>query len=135
GPSGGGPSGGPRHLAVEPRAGGRPLPLDGGGREAEDVGRLGDRESDEVAELDDLTLAGVERGEPNQRLVEGDDLGGALGGEEAGLVERERPAAPAALLGAAAAGVVHEHLPHRLRGHTEEVGAVVRGGPPLGLPW
>src|SRR5690606_41901910 len=67
---------------VEPGARRAPLPLDGGLREPERLGRLLYGEPSEVAALDDLRLAGVEAGEAGEGTVEVEDLGGAGCGED-----------------------------------------------------
>src|SRR5690606_30154084 len=102
---------------VEPGARRAPLPLDGGLREPERLGRLLYGEPSEVAALDDLRLAGVEAGEAGEGTVEVEDRGGAGVGEDVRVggvagegVEGDGGVGAAALGALARAGVVHEHL-------------------------
>jgi hypothetical protein len=85
------------------------------------LGRL--RQASSVVELDDLGLALVVGSQGDERLVEGEELVGAVGGDDA-VVERDRPLAAAATGGAALAGVIDQDLAHRARGDGEDVGAV-----------
>jgi hypothetical protein len=65
-----------------------------------------------------------EGGQPPERLVERDELLGALLDRHLHVVERERGDAAAALARAVPARVLDEHLPHGPRGDGEEVPAV-----------
>src|SRR5438876_132456 len=68
-------------LGVEPRAGIIPVASRSCARNAEDPGGLIDGQANEVAELDELGLDRILRGEPGQRLVEGEQVSG---GDSAG---------------------------------------------------
>lgn len=82
-------------------------------------------EATEVAKFDDLGFAGVEAGEFFQGVVEGDDLGGVIGGVDELFFEGDFLEAAAAFGGIAGAGVVDEDVAHGAGGDAEEVGAGV----------
>ena len=110
------------------------------GEDADDVRGLLDGEAAEVAQLDDLRLFGVERGQPRQRLVEREhvDVVGPVGAGRRRLdsqrcvVERDALRRAAALGRAARPRALHEDLAHRERGDGEEVRAVGELARPLG---
>src|SRR5262245_42254241 len=83
-------------LTEEPGLGQAPLALDGPGGDREDLGRLLDAQPAEEAQLDDPALAGIERGQAVERVVERDEVGGALDRDAGCLSERHlRHPAPA----------------------------------------
>jgi hypothetical protein len=61
-------------LPVEPGTGQGPVALDGHGGNAEHGGGLLDRQAPEEAELDELALPGVDRGEPIERHIQRQDV-------------------------------------------------------------
>ena len=60
--------------ALQPRARERPVALHGRRRDVERFGRFLDRQPAEVAQLDDLGLTLVERGQPLERGVEREEV-------------------------------------------------------------
>ena len=69
----------------EPRARDGPVPLDRGGGDVHRLGGLLDGQAAEEAQLDEPRLLGVDRLEPLQRLVEGDEIDAAGCRRRAGL--------------------------------------------------
>ena len=127
----------PSSALLQPRAGHGPLPLHGGRRDADGLGRLLDGEAAEVAQLDDARLLGIERGEAGERLVEREhvDVAGPVGVGRSNrrarptaarcVVQRDLLGAPPRLAAPPGPGALHEDLPHRERGDGEEVRAVL----------
>src|SRR5918993_2740058 len=113
------------YLPEEPRLRHAPLALDGGGADAQDFRRLLDREAAEEAQLDDARLLRVERVEAFERLVERDQVRGALARHVDVLVEREFLEFAAALFGLLLARVIDEDAAHHLRRDAEEVRPVL----------
>src|SRR5262245_43315159 len=61
-------------LTTEPGTGIGPEAVGRAGRDAQDLGGLGDRESGEIAELDQLGGGGIDRSEPVEGCVDGEQL-------------------------------------------------------------
>lgn len=73
-----------------------------------------------------MRLSGILGSEPFECIVERDQIAAAIIGSHLDVLERHTNGRrPAAALGAAAARDVHENPPHHLRGHPEEVSAVL----------
>ena len=115
-----------RKLLVEKRARRLPVALDRAFRPARHLRDLLHREPGEKAPLDELRELAVDFAEPAQRLVERDDLRGALLDRYLDVLEIQGPPARAAPLPRPRARLVDEDHPHRPPGEREEVGAVLR---------
>src|SRR5687768_15530886 len=101
------------------------MPVGRRSADAQGFGGLLDRQTGEVAELDELGLFGVFFGELGQGVVEGDQVVGRGGEGEAGLVEVDAAEAAAAFGSGAAAGLLDEDSAHGLGGGGEEMPAAV----------
>jgi hypothetical protein len=78
-----------RQLAVEPRSCLQPLPLDGDRRNSQDLGGLFHAHAAEVPHLDDLALAGIDRGQPAERSVQRQHVDPFSWRHERRVVERD----------------------------------------------
>ena len=114
---------------VEPGLGVGPPAFRRGFGDVEDAGGLFGREADEVPELHELGLLGVEGGEPLEGVVEGEELVVLDGRREVESVEFDVFGAGPVAEGALASGAVDEDAAHGLGGSGEEVGAIL----PMGL--
>lgn len=116
-------------FAEEEDAGEGPVAFDGAGRDVEEGGNLFDGEAAEVAQLDDLALAGVEVFEAEEGFIEEDDVVEFFGGDGEVVVELDALEVAIALQGVVGAGVVDQDAAHDVGGDGDEVLAVV----PLGV--
>lgn len=106
----------------------RPGELDRPPGDPEHFGHFGDVEPREEAELDDLRLPLVERGEPIERLVEGEELlRPERSAEEMGVDVAEADAVPGGAVPGPGRGprLVDEKPPHRGGSGGEEMGPPV----------
>src|SRR2546425_9153227 len=90
-------SGAPGQFTKKPGTGHGPFAFDGGGRDAQHLGGLRDREPNEVAEFDDIALLLVLALETGQSVVEAHQVDVLLAGYAQSFVEREHAAARIAL--------------------------------------
>ena len=73
-------------MSTQPLASDAALAFDGGGRQPHRGRGLLDRQATEVAELDNPCRAGIEIGEPGERVVEGNEAGGRGNGNGQGRI-------------------------------------------------
>src|SRR5262245_38195799 len=117
--------------AAQPGLGERPVPLDGGRGDVQDLGRILHAQSTEGAQLDDPSLLRVEHRKLRERVVESEELqAGSETGDET-LVERDVGLRSPALPGVPVAGVVDEDSAHHPSRNAEEVRAVLPDDPLL----
>lgn len=119
--------GGASKFGVEPDAGDAPVAFDGAFGDAEGFGDFVFREAGEEAHLDDLALAGIDRVEARECLVEGEVAGGIGGVVMEMFVKGGGGDAGATFGGEVGAGVIDEEAAHDGTGEGEEVVAVVDG--------
>src|SRR5215470_11047757 len=112
-------------LLPEKGLGRAPLALDGGGREAERLGRLLDRHAREEAQLHDARLIRVEPLEPPERSVELEQVEIAFPGVALAKHQSHAKGAALPLGGPAPTRMVDEDSSHDPRGDAEEVGAAL----------
>src|SRR6266545_6743698 len=110
-----------RELAEKEQLRRRPLALDRGGGNSEDLADLLIVEAGEKPHLDDPRLPLVLARQRLQRLVDEKDFEVPPLGQIEQRLDRQGPAALATLVPLAATGVVHEDHPHQLGGEAEKV--------------
>ena len=99
---------------MEPRARHAPFPLDRPRRDVEGVGRFLQRQPAEVPKLDDAAFSRVERREPDEELVERQDVEIDSGSRQRAIREGHSQPLTRALVHVPAARMVHENTPHHL---------------------
>ena len=116
--------------AEEPGFGGDPVALDGSCRQAEDFGRLFDRQAAEVAQFDQTGLAGVLAVERVQGIVEVEEIHRFGGGGSGGVTHRLQGdgQGDVTLFGVAGADVIDQDAADHLGGDGQEMGAAFEVG-------
>ncbi len=113
---------------MEPGARGCPVALDRFRREVHRLGRFFDRESGEIAHLDDLSLPRAQRGEPAQCVVQRQELRGVRFGKIELWTEiqiKARGCSRRSLPRAAHSCMIDDDRSHQMRGRTQEMRAIL----------
>lgn len=115
------------NFAVEPGLGVRPILLDGSFGQTENFGGFRSGHADEEAQLDDLGLDGVVRGQPVERIVDGQEVVFVRGQSDVHVFKIHTLQATAMAAGEFAPGVVNEEMAHGFGGGGEEMGTIIEG--------
>src|SRR5688572_30690537 len=116
---------------MEPSLSHGPLAFDRRRGNPQRFSSLFDIEAAEEAQFDNLGLTRIQLFEPGQRLVDLNQIRGAIFGDNKSFIERSLVYAAAALFTAPRFGIVQQDAPHDLRGDSEKVSAILPADVPL----
>lgn len=111
------------HLYLKPTLRKSPIALDCGPSDVQDARYFVFSEAGEKLHFDDAGLPGVQRFQPGQGLIDGQNIHVRIGGGD-GVLHLDLDRAAAAALGLASSGMVHQDMPHHCGGDREEVAAI-----------
>src|SRR5207302_1886551 len=111
----------PRNLPVQPESRGCPVAFHCRGRNSQDVGSFFNRESTEETQFHDALLLRIELRELPQRVIERNQIEAFRSAELSRLLQFQFVNTATAFARLMTARMIHQDVPHDLRGNRKEV--------------